>query len=505
MITFNKKLFNPNFWHFRTEMNNPSRRFICGYGSSSSAKTYSFTQSLVIKLLEGDDCIIFRKVSTTIDDTIYKDFKDVIASFKLNDYFKLIKHRIVCLVNGKDIAFKGLDDEEKIKGISHKRVYCNELNAFEEAEFNQIRKRLRGHEGQQILFDFNPIDKEHWIKKSLFDNYEHNPLPLTLEIPNVPIEYTEITEKWENNAQDIKMADGEIIHIEPNFVCIKSTYLNNFWVVGSPDKTFGFVDEQTIADFERDRDYDFNFYNVYALGNWGTIRVGGEFYKKFNPNTNIKSFPYDPTLPLHISFDFNVNPGMHVLIMQVRDKLAWQVDEIRSTSPKNNTEGACNEFMFRYQNHKGGLFIYGDASGRSQDTRSEEGHNDYTIIERKLRDFHPTLRVPYANPSVKLRGDFINHIFYEGYDGIEVYFNPKCTITIEDFQNTKEASDGTKLKEKVKHPITKVPYEKYAHLTDCFDYFITEAFKKEYIKYQGESSLKPGGTKIVHRSPSVTL
>ena len=504
-MIFNKKLFNPNFWHFYTEMDNKFRRFICGYGSSSSSKTYSFTQALVINLLRGDDCIIFRKVSTTIDDTIYKDFKDVINSFNMNEYFKLIKHRIICIQNGKDISFKGLDDEEKIKGISHKRVYCNELNAFDEVEFSQIRKRLRGQEGQQILFDFNPIDKEHWIKKSLFDNYEKNMLPVTVAMEGIPEEYTRVAEKWENNSQEIQMPDGEKRIIEPNFVCIKSTYLNNFWVVGAPDKSFGFVDEQTIADFERDKNYDFNFYNVYALGNWGTVRIGGEFYKKFNPNKNVKDIPYNPELPLHISFDFNVNPGVHILIMQISGKLAWQVAEIRSASPHNNTEGACDVFTSYFRGHRAGLFIYGDASGRSRDTRTEEGQNDFTIIENRLKSYHPSIRVPFVNPAVKMRGDFINHLFFEGFKGIEAFLNPKCMMTVDDFQNIKEASDGSKLKEKIKHPITKVPYEKWGHLSDCFDYFICEAFKNEYNLYQqGENRLSPTDIKVI-TLPKITF
>ena len=39
----------------------------------------------------------------------------------------------------------------------------------------------------------------------------------------------------------------------PDMVVIQSTYLNNFWVVGSPDGTYGYYDEQCIADFEKDR------------------------------------------------------------------------------------------------------------------------------------------------------------------------------------------------------------------------------------------------------------
>jgi hypothetical protein len=53
----------------------------------------------------------------------------------------------------------------------------------------------------------------------------------------------------------------------------------------------------------------------------------------------------------------------------------------------------------------------------------------------------------------------------------------------------KENNEGTKLKEKTKHPSTKVSYEKYCHTSDCFDYLICEYFKDVFIRYQDKKEM----------------
>jgi hypothetical protein len=57
-----------------------------------------------------------------------------------------------------------------------------------------------------------------------------------------------------------------------------------------------------------------------------------------------------------------------------------------------------------------------------------------------------------------------------------------------EYNNLKEASDGTKLKEKDKDEKTGVPFEKWGHISDADDYFVTECFKKEYLEYTTSSS-----------------
>lgn len=493
-INFNTKLFNPNFWHLTEAMNNHDLRFIWLYGGSSSAKTYSIAQAIIKSTLqEGSDTIVFRKQNNSLEKTVYKDFLTVISKWNMWEFFTKKKnpYQIRC-ANGSVIDFAGMDDPEKIKGISqYKRVYCNEISAFEFEDLKQVRKRLRGQPGQQIIADFNPIDEQHWIKLDVFDKEIQNPLSTTCRAP-VPSEFTKVTEKWINEAQEIINPKGEKEIVPANTIVIRSTYLNNFWIIGSPCGKFGFYDIQTIADFERDKKTDNNFYKIYALGEWGKVTVGGEFYKSFSVyNHVVPEIKYNPDLPLHISFDENVNPYLSLGIFQAEDKKVWQIDEITMENPKNTLAHTLTEFKRRYPINKSGLYIYGDRTSLKEDTKLEKGQNFYIIVENTLREYNPIRRLPTKNPPVAMRGNFINECIFGDKMDISFVISENCKKSITDMQYVKEASDGTKLKEKTKHPITKVSYEKYGHLSDVIDYILVEYFKSDFLTYQRGDIQRP--------------
>lgn len=488
-IIFNKFLFNPNYWHLLKELQDPTRRFIIAYGGSSSAKSYSMAQVICVFccLTECTDTMVFRKVSATIKKSIYKDFETIIKDFKLEAYFTLQDFKIKCY-NGSVIDFGGVDDPEKIKGISnYKRVLLEELSEFDYADFKQVRKRLRGRIGQQILCTFNPIDVDHWIKTELFDaqivEYLPDNLTSTTEIPLFQLSpsYTTVAEKWQGAPI---VVDG--VTYPPNFVVIKSTYKNNFWVVGSPCGEFGFYDVQTLADFERDKLEDFDFYSIYALGNWGKLDRGGEFYKKFSPKKHVSTVTYNPELPLHLTFDENVNPYLTLDIWQGEDMSVRQIDEICLTDPRNTLNETLKEFVEVYRDTAIPIYIYGDATSKKQDAKLEKGKNFYTLIENYLqgKGYNTTRRVPASNPNVAMRGAWLNRVFGEGLDDISITIGDKNVKTIADYNYLKTASDGTKFKERAKHPTTKVTYEKYGHNTDANDYFLTVYFNKSFTKFK---------------------
>lgn len=235
--------------------------------------------------------------------------------------------------------------------------------------------------------------------------------------------------------------------------------------------------------------------------------TGGEFYKLFsriNQVIDVRTIPgfndmersraYNKDLALHISFDFNVNPYITATIYQVAGQKIYQIDEICLSNPLNRTVEVCKEIVRKYNGHGAGMFIYGDPSGKNEDTKMEKGENNYTMIYDALRQFKPSLRVMELAPAVVMRGNFINTIFEKGFNGIEVFIHNTCTRSIADFVYLKEASDGTKLKEKVKNPDTNVTYEKYGHTSDSFDYFICAAFAGDYARYQTSLSGVAGGS-----------
>jgi hypothetical protein len=224
-------------------------------------------------------------------------------------------------------------------------------------------------------------------------------------------------------------------------------------------------------------------YEVFVEGNWDIqLKTGGEIYKCFEMDKHIKDVFYNPEMPLHISFDENVTPYLSVVISQINGNEVYIINEISGVDPNNTVKAVCEEFKRIFPNHQSGLFIYGDATSRKEDTKLEKGFNFFRLITDHLKDYRPTLRVPAANPSVKMRLSWINTIFEK--KTIKIMISPTCKKLINDFVTVKEAPDGTKNKETATDPNTKKSYQINAHHSDCFDYFMCAAFSKEYELYR---------------------
>lgn len=426
----------------------------------------------MLTLQDAKNSLIFRKVSTTIKKSVYNDFKTVINTLQLNKYFDIQDFKIKC-VNGAIIDFTGLDDPEKIKGISsYYRLFFDEITEGDFDDFKQLRKRMRGIEGQKLIATFNPIDEGHWIKQEIYDK-----LPLESQptiINNNPL--TEVT---------------EVLRCK-NYIFVKSTYLNNYYVVGSPNQKWGFKDIQTIEDFEQDKILDYNFYNVYALANWGKLTTGSEFYKQFNRLKHVGEFEIDLDLPLHISIDENVNPYLPLIVSQIDNGYITVVDEILGKNPNNNINDVIKIFANKYSKFKDNkIFVYGDATSRRRDARTEQGYNLFGIIHSELQKLgfkDVTVRVPQSNPSVSQSGRFMNMLLSGMVDKYYLNINSSCYSTINDFLYTKEDKDGNILKERVKDKQTGTTYEKYSHLSDCVRYLICEYLHEEFNKSQNKNT-----------------
>lgn len=290
-----------------------------------------------------------------------------------------------------------------------------------------------------------------------------------------------ITEKWEGDPIVVKG-----VTYPPNFVVMKSTYENNFWVAGSPCGTFGYYDVQTIADFESDKLNDWDFYNIYALGNWGKLNKGGECYKRFDTARHTGRYEYDPESSLHLTFDENVNPYMTLDIHQADGLKTWQIDEICLPDPRNTLADTLKDFKDKYPPNGNSIYIYGDSTSKKADVKLEKGKNFYTLIENQLRawGYVTVNRVARSNPNVEVRINWLNQVFSaDGYDGIEIMIGENCAKTIGDYKYLKASSDGKKHKEKVRNPVTKVSYEKYGHNTDANDYFYCTFYSQSFRKY----------------------
>jgi phage terminase large subunit len=226
-------------------------------------------------------------------------------------------------------------------------------------------------------------------------------------------------------------------------------------------------------------------YEVFVEGNWDLqLKTGGEFYKCFELDKHVKPVEYNPLLPLHISWDDNVNPYLPCGIFQIENKELRMIDEIAGVTPRNTVKEVCAEILRKYPAHNSGMFVYGDATADKEDTKLEHGMNFYRLVIDYLKQYRPQLRVMKSNPSVVMRGNWINTVFEKGIGGVSVIIGEHCKKSINDLIMTKEAADGTKNKEMETDPKTKVRYQKVGHFSDLFDYVMVSAFANEFARYQ---------------------
>lgn len=489
-MTFDTKFYNPNGIWLLKAMNDPTLRYIVMQGGSSSAKSFSYAQVCLWQtILDKQNTLIFRKIGATLEKSIYTDFRINAEKMTVNGKpaFTCITNKIRCY-NGAYIDFTGIDDAEKIKGISnYKRIFMDELTEFLEQDWRQIRTRMRGKEGQQLYSAFNPISENHWIKRKVYDCEKWHEVEQKVNLFGVDIKPELCKLKSVKMGEPVSIVNprtGEVETLPPNFMWLESTYLNNFWVVGSPDGTYGYYDAQCIANYEADKRNDPDYYRVYALGEWGVIRTGGEFLPKFSMQ-KVGKFPYNGNLPVHVSVDNNVLPYITTTLWQydINTKSVSQFAEVCAEDPEN-TASRAGELVAEYLHSLGveKVYLHGDVTTKAASTIDDEKRSFFDKYMEKLADFDVEDCTGSSNPSVRASGEFVNALF-DGWNGFLIGIDESCKHSIEDYLSVKKDVNGGLLKVRVKDSVTKQSYEQYGHNCDTMRYVLCDILKNEYTSY----------------------
>lgn len=268
------------------EVHKSNKRYIAMKGSAGSGKSVDTAQQYLIRLLKdkGRNLVCIRKSDITNRDSTYAELTGAIYRLKLDKYFecRLSPLQIKC-INGNMIIFRGVNDEkqrEKLKSITFQKgnltdVWIEEATELQQSDFEIIDDRLRGElpSGQfyQIKMTFNPVSKNHWIKKQFFDYQDNNTL-----------------------------------------TC-HSSYLDN-----------RFIDEAYKARMMRRKEVDPDGYRIYGLGDWGEVRgliLKNWEVKEISQNVN----DYDDVA---IGQDFGFNHANAILQLGIKDDDIYILKEI---------------------------------------------------------------------------------------------------------------------------------------------------------------------------------
>lgn len=201
-------------------------RYQVAWGGAGSGKSHIVARKLLYRILKESDCqhkmLIVRKVNRTIKRSVFTLIKNIISRWGLYDEFDF-NHTDLTITykeNGSQFMFTGMDDPEKLKSIEGvTAIWMEEATEFTQEDFEQLDLRLRGvtKYTKQIILTLNPISEQHWIKKVFFDD---------------PIE---------------------------GCFTLKTTFLDN-----------AFIDDDYKMVMENKKKTNPRYYNIYALGNWGT-------------------------------------------------------------------------------------------------------------------------------------------------------------------------------------------------------------------------------------------
>ena len=175
-IQISKRVFNDIYLPYLENRD----RYLVFYGGGSSGKSYFIAQRYIYLLLKSQRCnlLVVRKTGDSNRRSTFPLLKQVIARWGLRAYFKINESdlRILCRLNGNEVAFAGLDDVEKIKSVTFESgeltdIWVEEATECAEPDINQLKVRLRGGKTQkQLLLSFNPISVRHWIKRHFLDS-----------------------------------------------------------------------------------------------------------------------------------------------------------------------------------------------------------------------------------------------------------------------------------------------------------------------------------------------
>jgi hypothetical protein len=192
--------------------------------------------------------------------------------------------------------------------------------------------------------------------------------------------------------------------------------------------------------------------------------LAGRAYYAFDRRTHVHPVELERSLPVCISFDFNIHPATAV-IGQAHGDEPWIWREVwKPFAGGEATQASASEArrLLTLAGWDGEIRIYGDATGSSGKTT---GPSDHAVIKRVFP--MATWCIPHANPHARDRVAAVN-ARCQTMDGKHHFrVDPSCKHLIGDFEQVVFAENG-ELDQKTNKDLT--------HISDACGYWVVRDF-----------------------------
>lgn len=181
--------------------------------------------------------------------------------------------------------------------------------------------------------------------------------------------------------------------------------------------------------------------------------MSGRVYHCFDRKDHVRPLEFNPSLPIWIGQDFNIDPMSSVVCQPQPDGTLWAVDEI--ILPQSNTQELCDELERRYWRYLDNIVIYPDPAGAYRG--HQRGESDLDIFrergfkKQKYRRKHP----PVAD-----RINAVNRMLRAADGKVRLQIDPRCKKLIEALDQTQYLPGGREVDKTrgVEHPADALGY-----------------------------------------------
>lgn len=200
-----------------------------------------------------------------------------------------------------------------------------------------------------------------------------------------------------------------------------------------PDvESYHWLSEKVVSKEELEtirKTLDERDYNEQYKASWE--KTSGAIFYAFTKERNVSiSAKFDPSLPIIVGSDFNVNPMCWVLAQQTAKGLKV-FDElmIRNT----NTRETLETLARKYPKHGPGYQFFGDASGRARKTAASE--TDYIQIVNSTHFEKKKVHYLRGNPPLVNRFASCNALLHNAAGEVNLIVHPRCKRLIADLEH----------------------------------------------------------------------
>jgi len=261
--------------------------------------------------------------------------------------------------------------------------------------------------------------------------------------------------------------------------------------------TFHWKSEEILPEDEIEaakEDLDELTYNQEYGGDF--VSFSGRAYWPFDERINVGRLEYDPNRRIDFCFDFNVDPGVAVVVQEqlLEQRLTggpplWGDGIIGEVFiPQNsNTLRVVDKLIEDYPDHRGDIFCFGDYTGGARGSAAVQG-TDWELIKRRLWGYYGRDKVHMklkVNPRERDRINSVNSRIRTLKRNVRLMVAPTAAPNvIKDFEGVRVIEGGTGEIDKKKDPTL-------SHLSDAYGYRV-------WHEYPLKKIYKPSGQKY-HR------